>query len=127
MHSVNTSASVTSPGANYVIALILALLGVFECQSRFGQRREHLASKLMSEPFVVRAMHICTIFSNEGTQSASAPVDTEFKLKQFLPGSVYLWACGEDIVEVDGDVPWMPPEAVTGWVVLIVRHLVVVA
>lgn len=44
----------------------------------------------------------------------------DFKLKQILPGSVYLWACGER-GEGDGESPAVSrPEFWAAWVVLIV-------
>lgn len=44
----------------------------------------------------------------------------DFKLANFLPGSVYLWACGERGEEEDS-TPVSVAEVVAAWVVLLVR------
>ncbi|CAM9764131.1 unnamed protein product [Ectocarpus fasciculatus] len=53
-----------------------------------------------------------------GALTATAWPGKDFRLEQVLPGSVYLWACGER-GEGDGPSPVSRPEAVAAWVVLI--------
>lgn len=49
---------------------------------------------------------------------------SNFKIAQILPGSVYLWACGERD-EGDSTFPVSCPEVVAAWVVLTVKLIVV--
>ncbi|CAM9582635.1 unnamed protein product [Ectocarpus sp. 4 AP-2014] len=53
-----------------------------------------------------------------GALTATPWPGKDFRLKQVLPGSVYLWACGER-GEGDGPCSVSRPEAVAAWVVLI--------
>lgn len=69
--------------------------------------------------------HTVDTAASEANNTPPVPTSTpwpgeNFKVAQLLPGSVYLWACGERD-ERDGESPVSDPEFCAAWVVLIVR------